>query len=147
MQSTLLQSAETNRPLVRPVEIFMHLWPVHKNNETGRDSSCELELIASHTTDPGHLDPSCTACHRLRLQLQAIAQAVVRRVAPAMMDSIAFDIYADFASIICSPTAGPCVTVSIFINDKNGNDSTLNGCSDTVAQIKNALRTLGVRER
>jgi hypothetical protein len=147
MQSTLIQSAKTNHSIDGSVDVFMHLWPAHNGDETGHDASSELELIASHTTSPNHVDPSCPACHRLRSQLQAIAHTVVRRLAPTMMDSITFDIYADFASIICSPSAGPCVTVSICIHDRNRNDSTLNGSATAVARIKEALKTFGVRER
>lgn len=141
------ESTETNHSVEQPVDIFMHLWPVPNSDETRHDTSWELELIASHTTNPNHLDPSCPECQRLRSRLQSMAQTVVRRLAPTMVGSIACDIYADFASIIWSPTAGPCVTVSVYIHDKNGNDSTLDGSSGAVSRIKEALRSLGVRER
>ena len=149
MQSTILQSAETTHPIDGPVAVFMHLWPVPGGGETRHDASWELELTASHTTSPNHVDPSCPACHRLRSRLQSIAHTVVQLVAPTMMGSITLDIHADFASIICSPAAGPCVTVSIYIHDRRGDNSTVsvNGSSAALARIKEALRSLGVRER
>lgn len=72
----------------------MHLWPVPNSDETRHDTSWELELIASDTTNPNHLDPSCPECQRL-----VHGSTVVRRLAPTMVGSIACDIYAAFASI------------------------------------------------
>jgi len=147
MQSPLAETPETNFSRDRPADVFMHLWSVPNTAEVTHEISWELELIASHTANSNHLDPACPACHRLRSRLQSMAQAVVRRLTPIVMGSIVFDVYSDFASIICSPTAGPCVTVSIYIHDRNDNGSTLNGSSGAVARIKEALKNLGVRER
>lgn len=150
MGATLLQSPERNQSIDGPVDVFMHVWPVHNGDETGRDLSWEVELLASHTRNPNHLDHCCPACQSLRLGLESIARTVVQQLSPTMMGSLMFDIYSDFASIICSPTAGPSVRVSIEMCQRTGADSTLNGSSDAVAQIaqiKEALRNLGVRER
>src|SRR5215469_11720792 len=142
MHSALTQTLETVIPVDGPVHAFMHVWPVSNGDATRRECSWELELIASHTSNPSHLDPSCPACSRLRLQLQSIAMTVVQRVAPTMTGSIDLDVYSSVASIIWSSTTGPCVTVSIHIRDRRGDDSSqkLNGSPSAIARIKEALK-------
>ena len=128
---------------------FLHVWPVCvPGNGVGRESAVEVELIGSHTSDPGHLDPSCPACRRLRSELLSIAQTGVQRVASAISSAITFEIYADPACIVCSPHDGqrPCVTVSIYVRNRF-DSSAQNGFSAAVGQVKQALSALGVRER
>lgn len=147
MQSALTQNPQRGLSIDGAVNAFMHLWPVNNGDATRREVSWELELIASHTTNPSHVDPSCPVCSRLRLQLHSIAMRVVHRVAPTMTDSIDFEVYSGFASIICLPAAGPCVSVSIHIRERRSSDSSENGSPNAVAQIKEALKLFGVRER
>ena len=147
MQSALTQTTEKDFPIDGTFHAFMHVWPVSNGDATRREFSWELELIASHTSNRSHLDPSCPACSRLRIQLQSIAMTVVQRVAPTMTGSVNFDVYSGIAAIICSPTAGPCVSVSIHIRDRRGGDSSQNGSPSAIARIKEALKMLGVRER
>ena len=134
---------------VRLADAFLHVWQAHlPNTGTGRESAVEVELIGSHTSDPSHLDPSCPACRRLRSELQSIAQEAVQRVASAVSAGITFDVYADPASIVCSPGDGqrPCVTVSIYVGIRSDN-SAQNGFPAAVGQIRQALGALGIRER
>ena len=135
--------------LVATEEVFMHVWPVPTltSGGTRRESAHEVELIGSHTADPKHLDPSCSACHQLRSRLQAMARMAVERVAPSAGDSSDLDIYYDPGCIVCSPSGQrPCVTVSIYVHVQQDHSLSTTG-ADTVTQIKNLLSKLGVRER
>ncbi len=141
-------SAATN-PSIAFTDACLHVWPVHMPaKEAERDATIEVEIIASHTSDPSHLDPSCPACRRVRSELLSIAQMAVQRVASTQTNAISFDVYADLGSIVCSPRDGqrPCVTVSIYLSSRS-NGSTQNGSSAAVSQIKQALTALGIRER
>ena len=146
MQTTLLQSPVTNESIDGSANVFMHVWPVHNNDEKLREVSWEVELLASHTRSPNHLDHSCPACRRLRLRLQSIAKTVVEQLAATLTGSLRFDIYTDFASIICSLSEGPCVSTSIYLHDATRPDGTVNGSSGVVSRIRELLKSLGVRE-
>ena len=146
MQSTLLQSPVMSESIDGSANVFMHVWPVHNNDDKRREVSWEVELLASHTRSSNHLDLSCPACRRLRLRLQSIATTVVEQLATTLTSSLRFDIYSHFASIIWSPSAGPCVSTSIYLHDATGADSTVNGPSGAVSRIKELLKSLGVRE-
>ncbi len=130
--------------------VYMHLWPLAtRSNGSGGESDMELELIASHTSNPNHLDPSCPACGRLRVYLQSIARIVVERAATLTSSAAPiFEIYADAASIVCSPCDGqrPSVTVSIYVRHRF-DDLTPTRVSAAVYQIKQSLTALGIRER
>ncbi len=130
-------------------DVYMHVWPLATRNDGVRgEPAIELELIASHTSDPKHLDPSCPVCRRLRLQLRSTASTVLQRIAPAITAVVSFEIYADPACIVCSPGDGqrPCVTVSIYIRTQFDR-SPANSVSAAVCDIKQALHALGIRER
>ncbi len=127
----------------------LHVWPVHMPaKEAERETTIEVELIASHTSDPSHLDPSCPACRRVRSELLSIAQMAVQRVASAQSSAISFDVYADPACIVCSPRDGqrPCVTVSIYLSS-HSNGSAQNGSAAAVSQMKQVFTAFGIRER
>lgn len=129
-------------------DTFLHVWPVHvPSNGVGREFAVEIELIGSHTSDPGHLDPSCPACRRLRSELLSIAQTAIRRIS-AITSATEFEIYADPACIVCSPHDGqrPSVTVSIYVRNSFAS-SAQNGFFIAVSQLKQALTALGIRER
>ena len=147
MQSALTETAASKVSTDGLIHAFMHVWPVDNGDATRREVSWEVELIASHTSNRSHLDPSCAACSRLRLRLHSIASTVVQRLAPAMPGSIYFDVYSGIASIICLPSDGPCVSVSIHICDRRAGDSSQNGSPKPIARIKEALKVFGVRER
>ena len=134
---------------VSAIDVYMHIWPVGTRRDGARgEPPLEVELIASHTSDPNHLDPSCPECRRLRAELESMAGTVVQRVASASVSPAMFEIYTDTASIVCPPSDGqrPCVTVSIYVG--NGfDDLAPNSVSSAVGDIKVALKDLGVRER
>ena len=147
MQSVSTQNLQRDLSIDGAVHAFMHLWPVINGDATRREASWELELMACHTTNPRHLDPSCPACSRLHLQLHSIAVGVVQRVGRTMTDSFDFEVYSGFGSIISLPAAGPCVSVVIQIRDRRSHDFTQNGSPNPIARIKEALKEFGVRER
>ncbi len=135
--------------LVATEEVFMHVWPVPTLTSDGTrpESAHEVELIGSHTADPNHLDPSCSACRQLRSRLQSIAREAVERVAQSAGDSPDLDIYYDPGCIVCSPSGQrPCVTVSIYVHVQQDH-SPSNTSADTISEIKNVLSKLGVHER
>ena len=130
-------------------EVFMHVWPVPTltSDGTRRESAHEVELIGSHTADPNHLDPSCSACHQLRSRLQAMARMAVERVAPSAGHLPDLDIYYDPGCIVCSPSGQrPCVTVSIYVHVQQDHSPSTTS-ADTVSQLKNILYKFGVREK
>jgi hypothetical protein len=146
MPSALTATAASNVSTDGPVHALMHVWPVNNGDSMRHEASWELELLASHTSNRSHLDPSCAACSRLRLRLHSIAMTVVERLSATMAGSIDFDVSSGIASIICSPSAGPCVSVSIHICDRRGDDSDQNGSPNVITRIKEALKGFGVRE-
>lgn len=146
MQSTPLQPSVANESTGGSPNLFMHVWPVHSDDEKESRVSWEVELLASHTRSPNHLDPSCPECRRLHLRLQFIANTVVEQLVPTLMGSLLFDIYTDFASIILSPSAGPCVSTRIYVSDATGTDFAVNGSSGAVSRVKELLKSFGVRE-
>ena len=130
-------------------EVYLHVWPLATRNDGLRDESVqELELIASHTPNPNHLDPSCPACNQLRGQLQSIARTVVESAAALSTNSAAFEIYTDLASIVCPPGDGqrPSVTVSIYVRDRF-EDSVPKGISAALSRLKHSLKGFGIRDR
>ena len=130
-------------------DIFLHVWPMPvPGNGAARESAVEVELIGSHTSDAGHLDPSCPACRDLRWELLSIAQTAVQRVASTTSTAITFDIYSDPACIVCSPGDGqrPCVTVSIYVRGRFEN-AAQNGSTAAVGHLTQALMALRVRQR
>lgn len=148
MKSGLSQSPAGGIAIADSADVSMHVWRLGAGDGKKSEESCEVELIASHSSDPYHLDPACIACRRLCSQLQSIAQAVVERVAQTAPNAIRFQVYADDSRIVCSRSDGlrPCVTASIYVRDGLG-VSRSNGVSDGVSQITKALGNLGIRER
>ena len=115
------------------------------NGATSYVPVTELELNASHTSDPYHLDPSCPGCRRLRAQLASIAQTALNEV--AAIETIGFKIFTD-PGIVCLPASGqrPAVTVSIYIWNRPGS-STANDAPSAISQVQRALAGLGVHSR
>lgn len=129
-------------------EVFMHVWAVPTSGDgTRRISEREVELIGSHTADPKHLDPSCSACHHLRAQMESIARTAVERTASSIQRPADFDVYSDPGSIVFSPGNGqrPCVTVSIYVRDRA--ERARSNDDDPVSELKLVLGAHGIRER
>jgi hypothetical protein len=108
----------------------------------------EVELSASHTSDPSHLNPSCLACEELRLQLLAVARTAVERVRTNGANTAIFDIYTDLGGIVCPPGDGqrPSASVSIYVS-AGMNSTPTDGIDTAVAQLKKELHSLGIPER
>jgi hypothetical protein len=137
------------RETIARSDVYMHVWPFATRSDGLRgESTLEVELIASHTSNPNHRDPSCPACHRLRPELQLVARSVVETVRSTDTSRITFEIYADHARIVCSAAdrQRPCVTVSIYL-EAVWDGSPPNSLSAAVGRIKQALGAVGIRER
>ena len=146
MNTALPQSSEQHAS-TGSREIFMHIWKLAvPSGALQCASTTEVELSASHTSDLYHLAPSCPACRRLRVQLEAIARSAVQRV--SAITEVDFEVYSDPARIVCSPADGhrPSVTVSIHIWDRRA-ASTPTSASLPISQIQQALAAFGVRHR
>ena len=127
-------------------EVFLHVWPVSNPGDVaGRGSDHEVELIGSHSADPSHLDPSCSACHHLRSRMESIARTASERTAHLTSQDAFFDVFTEPASIVCGIGQRPCVTVSIYVRHRMDYGHA-NG-TDPVSQLKHALAALGIRER
>lgn len=128
-------------------EVFLHVWGVPTTGDgTRRGSEHEVELIGSHTGDPSHLDPSCSACHHLRARMESIARTASERMAHLTSEDTYFDVYTAPASIVCGNGQRPCVTVSIYVRDQ-ANQAHSNSHDDPVSQLKQVLAAFGIRER
>jgi len=69
MVSAFAQLAE-RETTVRAIDVYMHIWPLGTRRDGARgESPLEVELIASHTSDPNHLDLSCPECRHLGVEL------------------------------------------------------------------------------
>ncbi len=145
MKSVLAESTERH-PTSGPIDAFMQFRKLSvPNGVSSYMTITELELTASHSSDPYHLAPSCPECRRLRAKLTFIAQSALAHVA-ATQTEIDFKIFAD-PGIVCSPgDARPCVTVSIYVWDRPG-AANANGASAVISQIHRALAALGLRTR
>ena len=131
----------------RSIDVFMQLRKLSvPNGPLSQLSVTELELTASHTLDPNHLNPSCPDCRQLRAQLRSIARSALEHIG-AMQTEIDFKTYTD-PGIVCSPADGqrPSATVSIYIWDRPG-ASTPHGASFAISHVQRALVALGVRSR
>lgn len=131
----------TTAVAVGAIDLSMHVWQLG----TRQDEATEIELIASHTSDPNHLDPSCPVCHQLRAQLTRFARRVVQGVAAS---SIGVGIDTHEGCVVCSPTGDrrPSVTVSICIWGRFS-ESPADSVPAAVRQIKQALTAVGIAER
>jgi hypothetical protein len=143
------QAESEEQQAVASADVFMSTWKVSSPYGAGRrESTHEVELIASHTSDLSHLEPSCPDCQRLRSQLESMARTAVKRVASTRTAETTFEIFSDPACIVCSPAYGcrPSVTVSIYLCDRS-ELNTPNGAIPTVNQLQQDLAALGVRNR
>ncbi len=60
--------------LVTKSDVLLQTWPVYSlRNKERVQVGFELELLGSHSVDPGHLDPGCPECCRLRAALYGVA--------------------------------------------------------------------------
>lgn len=136
--------------LLRSCAVLWQLWPQHAVLQgERRQIGFELELIASHTLDPNHLDPGCPQCHRLRSTLAAIAENLAHELF-RNHDSVTYDIDPHSASIVCVPGLAnrPCVTVSIIVTDNRALDRAAGGlCDLVVSDAREYLADLGISQR
>ena len=60
--------------LVKRADVLLQVWPVYSvRNKERVQVGFELELLGSHSVDPGHLSPACSECSRLRAALYGVA--------------------------------------------------------------------------
>ena len=125
------------------------VWPVYcQMNGERRQIGYEVELLASHSADPDHLDPGCLACNRLRNKLLTIANAVVASISPSLRESVRCESHARDASSLFWPRLGnrSLVSVSISISHRHGFDRPIDQSEiATLDEIKNRLAELGVQ--
>lgn len=130
--------------------LFWKIWPEYVVlGSERRQVGFEVELIGSHSSDPNHIDPACTICHRVQHVLLLIAAAAVEDGHEAQ-DSVRHEITHDPQSVVCSPGWGnrACVTVSIHILHKRGFDQLVSQAeTDFLEGIRTHLLELGLSQR
>jgi hypothetical protein len=125
---------------------FWQLWPQFESiHGERRVIGFEVELIASHTSDVKHVDPSCVMCEYVRTVLLGIADLLVQHV--SSRNSIAFDIDSHANSILCLPALGnrSAVSVSVYLSWNSGNGYAPE--ADLLSEIKALLGKCGIHQR
>lgn len=57
MKSGLSQSPAGGIAIANSADVSMHVWRLGAGDGKKSEESCEVELIASHTASPDHLEP------------------------------------------------------------------------------------------
>ncbi len=131
--------------------VFWHVWP-HRAvvDREVRQVGFELELMASHSPDPAHLDPGCPQCHRVRSALLAVAEHCADQLFPNLPEPVTCDIDPHSASVVCPAGLGnrACVTVSVVVTHRKalarGTNVPENFALDGVRRF---MAELGIAER
>ena len=125
---------------------FWQLWPQFEHIGERRLVGFEVELIAFHTPDLNHLDPSCPACRQVRSVLLAIADAMPMETALSR-NYLIYNIDSHSNAILCLPALGnrSAVSVSIYAFWSRSNGRSLE--TELLSEIKAFLNGRGIHQR
>jgi len=127
--------------------VVWKLWPETAVVDGQRQNiGFEAELIGSHTSDPGHFDPACSMCSRVRSVLLDIVSRMIDGTS-LNTDIVTFDVDPHQSTVICYPGLGnhSFVSVSINVLYRNGNGRSIE--APLVNDIKEYLAQCGVYQR
>lgn len=137
----------TLEELVGQYHIVLQVWPQYSFLGCQRvQIGFELELIGSHSSDPNHLNPTCTKCVGVRAALRRIAGHIILHGSCGDDARYTFELFDHPTSILCSPRYGnrPAVNVSINVEFRSGS---LPREDRLLSQLKRQLSVLGIHER
>lgn len=133
--------------LVSEYGVFWQFWPqLEQTHGERRLVGLEVELIGSHVSDLGHIDPACPRCRNVRAVLLAIA-GLLSREATLGENSLTYNIDSHSNSILCLPALGnrSAVSVSIYVSWSRSNGQLFE--TDLLGGIKTFLNKWGIHQR
>lgn len=127
--------------------LFWQLWPqLEQTNGERRLLGLEVELIGSHASNLDHFDPACPMCQHVRSILLRIADFMIRDAALSRYP-LYYNIDSHSNSILCLPSLGNRLAVSVSINVSWSPNTCEKFETDLPSEIKRLLAECGIHQR